>query len=133
MSTADACVFGAAPNAVDAPEKILDAVESCVCVSSPITTSQVMRSLRFQRTWGTSERRRAAPRRSLRPRGGQRARTFSERGGPFMPIGRLLVSVRDVEDPRLVEVVALDMKPDRQSAAIEAAWNRDCRRARQVR
>src|SRR5437016_4325225 len=109
MSTADACVFGAAPNAVDAPEKILDAVESCVCVSSPITTSQVMRSPRFRRAWGLFERRRAAPRRSFRPLGGQRARTFGERGGSLVPIGRLLISVRDVEDPRLVEVVALEM------------------------
>jgi hypothetical protein len=29
MSTALACVFGAAPNAVDAPENIFDLVESC--------------------------------------------------------------------------------------------------------
>ena len=36
----EACVFGGAPNAVDAPEKIFDAVESCACVSSPMTTSQ---------------------------------------------------------------------------------------------
>ena len=44
MSTADACVFGAAPNAVDAPEKIFDAVDSCAWVSSPMTTSQFMRA-----------------------------------------------------------------------------------------
>ena len=31
--------FGAAPNAVDAPLKIFDCVESCACVSIPITTS----------------------------------------------------------------------------------------------
>ena len=37
-----ACVFGAAPNAVDAPEKIFDAVDSCACVSMPMTISQVM-------------------------------------------------------------------------------------------
>jgi hypothetical protein len=42
MSTADACEFGAAPKAVDAPEKIFDAVDSCACVSSPMTSSQVM-------------------------------------------------------------------------------------------
>ena len=39
MSTAQACVLGAAPNAVEAPEKIFDAVESWACVSSPMTTS----------------------------------------------------------------------------------------------
>src|SRR5450631_2387227 len=38
-STAQACVLGAAPNLVEAPEKILDFVESWVCVSSPMTTS----------------------------------------------------------------------------------------------
>ena len=41
-STTLACVFGAAPNAVEAPEKILDRVDNCVCVSNPITTSQFM-------------------------------------------------------------------------------------------
>src|SRR5687768_17474314 len=46
MSTADACEFGAAPNAVEAPEKIFDAVESCACVSRPMTTSHFMRRLR---------------------------------------------------------------------------------------
>jgi len=43
--TASACVFGSAPNAVEAPENILLLVESCVCTSSPMTISQVM--LRF--------------------------------------------------------------------------------------
>jgi hypothetical protein len=43
MSIADACVLGGAPKAVDAPEKIFDAVDSCVCVSRPMTTSHVMR------------------------------------------------------------------------------------------
>jgi hypothetical protein len=38
-STAQACVFGAAPKAVEAPEKILETVASCACVSMPITTS----------------------------------------------------------------------------------------------
>ena len=44
MSTADACALGGAPNAVEPPEKILDAVESCVCASRPTTTSQRDRS-----------------------------------------------------------------------------------------
>jgi hypothetical protein len=38
-STAQAWVLGAAPKAVDAPEKIFEAVASCACVSMPITTS----------------------------------------------------------------------------------------------
>jgi hypothetical protein len=40
MSTAQACVFGAAPKAVDAPEKIFEAVLSWAWVSSPMTISQ---------------------------------------------------------------------------------------------
>ncbi len=32
-----------------------------------------------------------------------------------MPVGRLLEAVRDVEDPRLVEVVALELQADRQA------------------
>ena len=46
-----ACVLGAAPNAVDALEKILDCVDSCACVSSPMTISQVM-ALRAVRSEG---------------------------------------------------------------------------------
>ena len=38
-STAEAWVFGAAPNAVDAPLKIFERVESWAWVSMPITTS----------------------------------------------------------------------------------------------
>ncbi len=41
-STGEACVFGAAPKAVEVPEKILEAVDNCVCVSRPITTSHCM-------------------------------------------------------------------------------------------
>src|SRR5258706_2903440 len=40
MSTAEACVLGAAPNALGAPENILLRVSNCVCVSMPITISQ---------------------------------------------------------------------------------------------
>src|SRR3546814_4402669 len=39
--TPSACVFGSAPYAVAAPEKILDCVRSWQWTSSPITTSQV--------------------------------------------------------------------------------------------
>jgi hypothetical protein len=42
MSTAHACVLGAAPNAVDAPEKIFDRVESWAWVSRPMTISHFM-------------------------------------------------------------------------------------------
>src|SRR5688572_5096264 len=42
MSTAHACVFGAAPNAVAAPENIFDRVESWAWVSRPMTTSHFM-------------------------------------------------------------------------------------------
>ena len=38
-STGDACVFGSAPNAVGERLKILLSVESCACVSKPMTTS----------------------------------------------------------------------------------------------
>ncbi|MNW22079.1 hypothetical protein D3C71_2233650 [compost metagenome] len=41
-STGEACVLASAPNAVEVPEKIFEAVESCVCVSRPITTSHCM-------------------------------------------------------------------------------------------
>ena len=44
MSTAHACVLGAAPNAVDAPENIFDCVESWAWVSSPMTISHFMPS-----------------------------------------------------------------------------------------
>src|SRR5512143_2451523 len=163
MSTALACVFGAAPNAVEAPEKIFDAVESCACVSRPTTTSHPSRApapvaaapppgaltrlpLRMaglrsrraaspylRRARGAVERRRAVPRRSLRPLGGQRARTWGERGGRLVPVRRLLETVRDLEDPRLGEVVALELQADREPAAVEPAGNRQRRCAGQVR
>ncbi|CFW33209.1 Uncharacterised protein [Bordetella pertussis] len=41
-STALACVLGAAPKRVLLPEKILESVESWVCVSRPMTISQFM-------------------------------------------------------------------------------------------
>src|SRR5688572_22415520 len=39
ISTAHAWALGVDPKAVEAPEKIFDCVESCACVSSPMTTS----------------------------------------------------------------------------------------------
>src|SRR5512134_478135 len=41
-STAHACVLGAAPNAVDAPENIFERVLSCAWVSSPMTISHFL-------------------------------------------------------------------------------------------
>ena len=38
-STGQACVLGFSPKWVEAPLKILDTVESCACVSRPMTTS----------------------------------------------------------------------------------------------
>src|SRR5258708_144931 len=130
MSTADACVFGGAPKAVDAPEKIFAFVESCVCVSSPITTSHPPATTPLLS--GPFERRRAAPRRSLRPLGGQRACISRVRGRSSMPVGHLLILMRDVEQLRFAEIVALDLQTDRQTAPIEAAGNRDGGRAGQV-
>ena len=50
-----------------------------------------------------------------------------------MPVGRLLEPVRDVQHRRLGEIVALDLQPDRQAVAVEAAGDRHGRRAREVR
>src|ERR1700694_1698734 len=47
MSTAEACVLGGAPNAVEAPENILLLVVSWACVSIPITISQPVTSAPF--------------------------------------------------------------------------------------
>src|SRR3546814_4820979 len=54
-SDLSACVFGSAPYAVAAPEKILDCVRSWQWTSSPITTSQVELSYAMS---GRSEERR---------------------------------------------------------------------------
>ena len=37
--TGQVCVFGSAPNTVEQPQNIFDAVPSSTCVSSPITGS----------------------------------------------------------------------------------------------
>ena len=37
--TGQVCVFGGAPNSVEQPQNIFDAVPSSTCVSSPITGS----------------------------------------------------------------------------------------------
>src|SRR5690348_12803119 len=98
-STALACVFGAAPNAVDAPEKIFDAVVSCAWVSRPMTISQVIVEV------------------------GSNALVESRRDAR-MPVGRLLIGVRGGEHARLVPVVADELQSHRQVARAEAARNR---------
>src|SRR5512139_1323514 len=90
MSTAEACVLGAAPNAVEVPEKILDAVDSCACVSSPTTTSHS--------PMAPDSRRRTQ-----------------------VPVGGLLVPMRDLEQACLAEVGGVELQPDRQAAAGEPA------------
>ena len=45
----EVCVFGAAPNALEAPEKILLRARSCTCVSMPTTTSPVTAGARSGR------------------------------------------------------------------------------------
>ena len=42
-----------------------------------------------------------------------------------MPVRRLLELVRDVKEPGLGKVAALDLQADRQPALVEAAGNRD--------
>src|SRR5690348_12622365 len=96
-STAEACVLGGAPNAVDAPEKIFDAVDSCACVSSPMTTSHFMCAIPGSCAHG--------------------------RGFAQMPLARLLVAMRDVQHLRFLEVVGDEMQSDRQSLGIEPAWD----------
>ena len=113
MSTADACVFGAAPNAVDAPENIFDAVESCACVSSPMTTSHFMRPPRYLALCPPPSC--ADPFRYAR-----------------VPIRRLLESMRDVEEPGFGKRVALHLQSDRHPVAIEPAGYRQRGSARQV-
>ena len=93
MSTALACVFGAAPNAVDAPEKIFDRVD------------ELRVGLQADDDF------------PVQPR---RPQAFSaRRGRPQMPVGRALELVREVEHSRLGEVVADQLQPDRQPAAPE--------------
>src|SRR4030067_2313291 len=80
MLTASACVFGSAPNAVEAPENILLLVESWVCTSSPMQISHGMLI-------------------SLQPDVLRRA---------AVPVRRQLVLVCDVQHLCLVEIVADD-------------------------
>src|SRR6185369_12253475 len=121
ISTAEACVFGAAPKAVDAPENIFDAVDSCACVSRPMTTSQVIGLPSALRASGL-----------IRARGGP-SRSWRELlRNSAMPVGDLLIAMRGVENFRLGKVIALDLQPDRQTPLVETAGNRHRRRPGQV-
>src|SRR6185369_14600669 len=94
-STGEAWVFAAAPNAVDAPLKIFECVDSCACVSIPITTSK--------------PRIMSAPRSSRQqPRRAQ------------VPVGGTLERVRRVQQRALGEVVADQLQADRHVAGAEA-------------
>src|SRR5512138_1873036 len=88
-STAHACVFGGAPKAVDAPENALLRVSSCTCVSRPITTS-----------W---------------PRTRAADLTSHPAGHRAVPVACLLQRVRHLQQPRLVEVLADQLQPDRHA------------------
>src|SRR5688572_12329545 len=44
---------------------------------------------------------------------------------PFVPLGRLLVGVREGDDCGLGKMRATDLKADGQAGSAEAAWNRD--------
>src|SRR5262245_11131241 len=114
MSTALACVLGGAPNAVDAPENIFERVFSCAWVSRPMTISHFIDS------------------RSPGVPGGPGGSNLYPRRGPRMPVGRLLVLVRDVQHARFREVVAHDLQADRQALPVEAARDRHAREPRQV-
>src|SRR5262249_27371797 len=95
-----ACVLGAPPNAVAEPEKILLAVESCACVSRPITTSHVMLCPRSEARWN-------AP----------------------MPIRRALISVRHAQHPGFLEIVGHQLQANRPVLRAETARNAHARYA----
>src|SRR5499427_9630929 len=98
-----ACVLGAPPNAVDAPENILLTVESCACVSRPITTSQL--TVSFSRS--------------------------ESRRHPAMPVGHGLICVRRAEHAGLFVIVGHQLKSDRAIPGAESAGNAHARNARQ--
>src|SRR5258706_6716063 len=109
-STAETCVLGAAPNAVEAREKIFDAVVNCACVSSPMTSSQ-------SAVIGVAS--------ALI--GGSKAFWH-----PCVPIRHLLERIRHRQHARLVEIVAHDLQPDRPALGAEAARDRHAPQAREV-
>src|SRR4029079_16333342 len=105
ISTALACVFGAPPNCVDAPENIFERVDSCACVSSPITTSHCMCCPLHSRECCRH---------------------------PRVPIGDLLEAMCDVEHARLLEIVADELQADRPICSAEPARDRHPVKTREI-
>src|SRR6185503_15867620 len=101
--TAQTCVFGAAPNCVEQPQKILLRVRSCACTSRPITGSK-------------SETGTLAPLRERRH-----------------PLLRWFGRVREAQQRLLFEGPADQLQADGQPAGVEAARDRDPRQTGQVR
>src|SRR5690554_2048055 len=101
MSRALVWRLGSAPKAVEAPEKILEAVVSWAWTSSPMTTSQLF--LLMIRACS-----------QLRGRLGEiRKGCRSRRRPALVPIGNLLVAVRDVQQAGFVKMIADQLQPDR--------------------
>src|ERR1700677_2364529 len=82
-STGQACVLGSAPNCVAAPEKIFETVDSCVCVSRPITTSHCLVMCSHS------------------------CRCLA------MPVGCALERIRNLQHASFVEIAADDLQTDR--------------------
>src|SRR5690349_14517894 len=109
MSTAEACVFAGAPNAVDAPEKIFERVFSWAWTSSPITVSHFIGYV--SREAGGVRRKtevlvrtrawRLSPSTARLPAG---ASWLASRRRLHVPVRRELILMRDVEHLRLAEV-----------------------------
>ena len=118
ISTALACVFGAAPNAVDAPENIFDAVDSCACVSSPMTISQFMAALIIAIPLGQAHRLVIAV--PFDSGGIRRCQSVS------------LVLVRDVEHASFREIVAHDLQAYRPAFVAESAGDGHAGKAGEV-
>src|ERR1700716_981886 len=93
MSTTLACVFGSAPNAVDALEKIFDCVDNCACVSKPMTISQCIC-----------------------------ARLDTCRQAP-VPVRGLLILGRGAEQLPLLEIIRHELQANRPVLCAESAGN----------
>src|SRR5205085_940375 len=131
ISTSEAWVFGAAPNVVAAPEKIFERVESWACVSRPMTASQLIGPPRLRPRW-TTRPLRCPQMRGRNARLGAARRRSSRRnlqretdGLALVPVGRLLIAVRDIEDHAFRKIVALDLQADGKPFPVEAAGDRD--------
>ena len=85
--TGQTCVFGAAPNAAEQPQKIFDSVSSSAWTSSPITASMSLTDRTGRRGGGASR----SPARTSRP---VRSTVASSNGRPmsWRPIGRPVAS-----------------------------------------